>query len=61
MKNCNSNLEWKRGRRKTANKNKTQHSTAQMIRNTKKKSDSGVNGITALYMFSGIHSIESSY
>jgi hypothetical protein len=27
---------------------KTKHSTAQMIRNTKKKSDSGVNGITAL-------------
>lgn len=31
---------------------KTKHSTAQTIRNTKKKSDSGVNGITALYRYS---------
>jgi hypothetical protein len=40
---------------------KTKHSTAQMIRNTKKKSDSGDNGITALYKISGICSVESSY
>jgi hypothetical protein len=33
---------------------KTKHSTAQIIRNTKKKSGSGVNGITALYKSSGI-------
>jgi hypothetical protein len=40
---------------------KTKHSIAEMIRNTKKKSDSGFNGIIALYKFSGIHSVESSY
>jgi hypothetical protein len=58
MKNYNSNLEREKRRK---NANKTKHSKAQMIRNTKKKSDSGFKGITALYKFSSIHSVEGSY
>jgi hypothetical protein len=60
-KSCNRTLNGKNGRRKSANKNKTQHSTAQMIRNTKKKSNSRFNGMTALYKFTGILSDGSSY
>jgi hypothetical protein len=59
-KSCNRTLNGKKegeGRMQI----KTKHSTAQIIRNTKKKSDSGYNGITALYKFSDICSVVSSH
>jgi hypothetical protein len=53
------NFEWKKGQGRL--QIKTKQSTAQMIRNTKKKSDSGYNGLTVLYKFSGICSAESFF